>query len=273
MDRVQVDGLTVGYRELGEGPAVLLLHGWPTSSYLWRNVMPAIAAGNRVVAPDLPGFGVSDKPLEVRYGFELFERTFDGLLDQLGIDRVGLAVHDISGPVGLHWALQHPERVTRVAILNTLLYAPFDPLVLEFVRQLMTPGERERLTSTEGLADVVRLGLADKGLATDELVGAVAAPFGDADAQLALAKAGVGLELDTFLELEKRLPELTVPVRVVYGEQDAILPDVAETMTRLQRDLPHAEVTTLPDCGHFLQEDAPEQVGELLAQFFAPRGS
>lgn len=67
--RVEVDGLDIAYREQGEGPAVLLVHGWPTSSYLWREVMPPVAVANRVVAVDLPGFGASAKPLDVDYGF------------------------------------------------------------------------------------------------------------------------------------------------------------------------------------------------------------
>ena len=72
----------------------------------------------------------------------------------------------------------------------------------------------------------------------------------------------------TFDEIARLLPELRVPVRVVYGARDRILPDVAETMARVKRDVPQAEVTALPDCGHFLQEEAPQRVGELLAEFF-----
>src|SRR5262245_8614704 len=123
------DGLTLGYRELGSGPAVLLLHGWPTSSFLWRGVMPAIARANRVVALDMPGFGASDKPLGVRYDFELFERAVDGLLAALGVERVGVAGHDLGGPIALDWAIRNPERVTSIALLNTLVYPDFDPSV------------------------------------------------------------------------------------------------------------------------------------------------
>src|SRR3954451_21222566 len=121
IDKVQAGELTLAYRELGSGPPVLLLHGWPTSSFLWRNVMPPIARSNRVIALDIRGFEKSNKPLGVRYGFELFERALDGFLAALEIDRVALAVHDLGGPVGVHWALRRPERVTRLALLNTLL--------------------------------------------------------------------------------------------------------------------------------------------------------
>lgn len=77
LDTVEVDGLTLAYRSSGAGPSVLLLHGWPTSSYLWRDVIPPIAEHNRVIALDLPGFGQSSKPLD-GYDFAFFERALDG---------------------------------------------------------------------------------------------------------------------------------------------------------------------------------------------------
>jgi haloalkane dehalogenase len=264
------DGLTLGYRDIGTGPAVLLLHGWPTSSWLWRRVLPAIARTNRVVAPDLPGFGVSDKPLDGRYDFPDFARAIDGLLDRLGIDRVAIAGHDLGGPIAVHWALGRPGRVTAIALLNTLLYPDFSPEIVEFVRTLSTPGPRERATSPGGLAEIMRLGVADEAHLPDDVLAEVLAPFAGTDARRALARAGIGLSPQGFAEIAARLSTVDVPVRVVYGERDRVLPDVAETFARLRRDLPAARVTALPDCGHFLQEDDPERVGELLAEFFRP---
>jgi len=263
------DGLTLGYRELGAGPAVLLLHGWPTSSYLWRNVMPAIAKHNRVVAIDLPGFGASDKPTDVRYSFDYFERAIEGLLAALGIDRVGVAGHDLGGPIAVHWALRQPARVSRVALLNTLLYPEFSDAVRDFVIALTSPPRRDQLVSPEGLADLMRLGVVHKSAITEDTFAAVSEPFRSEDDRLALAAAGIGLSVRGFAEIASGLPTLTAPLRVVYGTDDHILPDVAETMTRVQRDVPHAVITTLLGVGHFLQEEAPDHVGELLAEFFA----
>ena len=94
---VEVNGRRVAYREAGSGPPVLLIHGWPTSSFLWRAMMPAIAERNRVLAIDLPGFGASDKPLDVTYNFALFEEVLDGFLDEVG--------RDWGGPVAVEtWA-------------------------------------------------------------------------------------------------------------------------------------------------------------------------
>ena len=270
LETVKVNDLTLAYRELGSGSPVLLLHGWPTSSYLWRDVMRPIAERNHVVAVDLPGFGASDKPLGVRYGFELFDRTLDGFLAALEIEEIGLAVHDLGGPVGLHWAVQHPERVTRLALLNTLVYPEFSEAVLQFIEACSKPELREQLTSPAGLEAAMGLGLADEARLTDEVITAVREPFRTPEARRALADAGIGLEPEGFVDIARLLPSLQMPVRVIYGERDRILPDVAETMARVKSDLPQAEVTPLPDCGHFLQEEAPEEIGRLLARFFAP---
>jgi haloalkane dehalogenase len=262
------DGLTLGYRELGEGPPVLLLHGWPTSSLLWRGVMPALAERHRTVALDMPGFGGSDKPLDMRYDFADFEQAIDGFLAKLGIDRVALALHDLGGPIGVHWALGRPGRLSGLALLNTLLYPEFSPAVIEFVTALTTPDERDKLTRPEGLADVMRLGLADPEHLSVEALAGVVAPFQGDDDRLALAKAGIGLDPAGFGEIAAGLPSLDVPVCVVYGADDRILPDVAQTMARVKADIPHADVTAIEGCGHFLQEEASERVGELLAEFF-----
>src|SRR5262249_33832226 len=142
------DGMTLAYREFGVGPPVLLLHGWPTSSFLWRDVMPAMARTNCVVALDLPGFGDSDKPAG-RYSFDFYERALDGFLDRLEMDPVGLVGHDIGGPIAVHWALRNRDRVTGIALLNTLLYPEFAPGIVEFVTQLSDPATRDALTSQE----------------------------------------------------------------------------------------------------------------------------
>jgi len=266
---VRVDGIQLAYRALGDGPAVLLLHGWPTSSFLWRAVMAPIAKTNRVIALDLPGFGASDKPVGTRYSFEFFGRMLDLFLADLGIDRIGLAVHDLGGPVGLHWTLQHPGRVTKLALLNTLVYPEFSDATKEFVRACMTPGLRENITSASGLESILRDGLADPAALSKDVLAAVQEPFQTAEARRALADAGIGLSMKGFVQIARQLPTLRMPVRVIYGVDDRVLPDVAETMARVKSDLPHAEVTALQNCGHFLQEEKPEEVGALLARFFA----
>lgn len=263
------DGSRIAYRELGAGPAVLLLHGWPTSSYLWRHVMPVLAENNRVIAPDLPGFGASDNPTDARYDFDMYTDAIDDLLGALGVEHAAIIGHDIGGPIAVRWALDRPERVTALGLLNTLVYPDFSPAVIEFVTALRTPASRDRLTSPDGLAEIMRTGVSDHVELTDDVIAAVQEPFTTTHSRRALARAGVGLGARGFIDIAARLPSLTIPVGVIYGAQDRILPDVAETMTHLQHDLPHASVIALPGCGHFLQEEQPQRVGELLADFLA----
>ena len=266
---IDAAGLTLAYRELGSGPPVLLLHGWPTSSYLWRDVMPPIAKRNRVIALDLPGFGASDKPPDGAYDFDFFESAIDGFLAELGVEETGLAVHDLGGPVGLHWAIGRRSRVTRLALLNTLVYPEFSEAVMMFIRACTEPDLRDQLTSPQGLEAAMRLGVADESLLSDESIAAVQEPFAREQDRVTLAKAGIAIPPEGFAEIAAALPSLEMPVRVVYGERDRILPDIAQTAARLARDLPQAEVTALPDCGHFLQEERGEDVGKLLAEFFS----
>src|SRR5690349_2035031 len=273
METIKLDnGLTIAYREAGphhEGPAVLLVHGWPTSSYLWRNVIPIVAGHRRVVALDLPGFGASDKPIDVRYTFDFFDEAIDGIVDRLGLGRVIPVGHDLGGPIALRWALNHQGRTAGLVLLNTLVYPEFSDAVRQFVADLHDPVEGERMTSPAGLAELMRSGVADPASLTDETIAAVVAPFASADARTALVKAATGLEYRVFGDLGRRLPQLGTPLRCLYGRQDRLVVDVHETMTRIQQDVPTAQVTELPACGHFLMEDDPETVGRLLAEFTA----
>ena len=134
----------------------------------------------------------------------------------------------------------------KLAVLNTLLYPELSGAVLEFVKALSSPELRDQFTGPEGLEAAMRLGLADQANLTEEVLAGVREPFQTADARRALAEAGIGLDPEGFVEIAERLPSLTIPVRVVYGERDAILPDIADTVARLRRELPQTEVTALP---------------------------
>ncbi len=272
--RVRLDRLNLQYRELGDGPPVLLVHGWPTSSFLWRNVMPAIARHRRVIAVDLPGFGGSDKPLDASYGFEFFTGVLDAFLAAIGVDgKLAIVVHDLGGPVGLYWAAQNAERIERVAILNTVVYPEVSLAATAFFAACRTPGIRWAMTSQLGLAANLRLGVGDARRLPPDATEGVCAPFRDPDARRALALAGQGLSPPQLAAGAEWLQRTKIPVRVIVGAKDWLLPDIATTVARLRRDVPHAEVTVLDDCGHFLQEERPEEIGELLATFLGPNVS
>lgn len=266
---VDLDTLRLHYLEAGAGEPVLLLHGWPTSSYLWRNIMPAMAKTNRVIALDLPGFGQSDKPLDVSYSFPFFTGVLDEFCAALGINSLGLAVHDLGGPVGLYWACQNRERISKLAFLNTLVYPQMSWAVVLFVAICRLPIAGSLISSPRGIRFAMRFGVENKANLNGDPLAAYQAPFKDKTARKALLKAGYGLHPKGFKKIAARLPDFDCPVRIVYGKNDRILPDVEKTMTRVKRDLPQAEVTALDGCGHFLQEDRPDEIARLLADFFA----
>lgn len=252
------------------GPPVLLVHGWPTSGLLWRNVAPPLAARRRVIAIDLPGFGRSDKPREVRYDLGLFERCISGLLAALAVDRVGLVVHDLGGPVALHWAAQQPaDRIERLALLNTLVYPELSLAVRAFLLVPHLPLVGGLMTSPWGLRKALEYGVGDRRRLRPDAVSGVQAPFAAPGDRHALIASIRDLDVTRMEQVAAWVRAYRGPVRVIYGRRDRYLPDVARTMRRVAADLPQTEVTALEDCGHFLQEDRPEEIGRLLAEFFA----
>jgi haloalkane dehalogenase len=114
---IEVKGLNLHYLQSGAPdplvPPILLLHGFPTSSHLYRNILPELGKTHRAIALDLPGYGLSDKPLDVAYDYDFYADTLDGFLDALDIGDTHLCVHDLGGPVGLYWALRQTRWSTR----------------------------------------------------------------------------------------------------------------------------------------------------------------
>ena len=242
----QVNDLRLHYLEAGEGDPILLLHGFPTSSHLWRNVMPELAKTHRVIAIDLPGYGLSDKPLDATYDFEFYENVIDGFLDALDIHTTNLVLHDFGGPIGLFWAVRHPRRVRDIVLLNTLVYPETSWAVKVFLLAMRVPGLRDFIVRPGSIAGAIKFGVVHNERLTREVLTPYTAPFEDPAARKALIKAGSGLGTGGLAEIARKLPALEVSLRLIYGENDRPLPDVAKTMQRVQRDRPEAELHRPP---------------------------
>jgi haloalkane dehalogenase len=230
---------------------------------------PIAARGRRVIALDLPGFGKSDKPVDSTYSFPFFERIIDGFLTVLEVDRLGMAVHDLGGPVGLYWASKRTHRLVDLSILNTIVFPEPSWAVALFVAATRVAGLRHLLSSPAGIGFTLRLGVVDKTRIDQEILAAYRDPFVSKEDRTALLKAGHGLHPRGFERIMAALPEVKCPVRVIFGKRDRLLPDIEQTVARIATLVPHAEVTAIENCGHFLQEDRPQEVAEMLAGFFA----
>jgi len=261
-------GLRMHYLDDGEGDPVLLLHGEPTWSYLWRKTIPPLARSRRVVAPDLIGFGRSDKPTDVDwYSYDKHVESIARLVHELGLERITLVVHDWGGPIGLRFAVENPSLVERIVILDTGIAGgkPPSELWLRF---------REVVREVGGELDIGRLVEAGtaRGL-SDDIRAAYDAPFPTPE-----SKAGARA-FPEHVPTEPEHPNATVmnrvrdalgdwhkPVLVVWGAEDTVLrPAIAEHFVQL---IPGAEGPVLVDgASHFLQEDRSDEVTAAIAAF------
>ena len=254
--------------EAGHGPAVLFVHGWPMNAQLWRHVMLAMAPSRHVIALDLPGLGLTDRPQHVAYTSDLYAMLFDAILSQLRIERLGLCVHDAGGPIGLAWAVRQPERITQLCLLNTLVFPQLSWAARAFFAAAKLPGAPLAMAHPRAVALSVRVGMAHARPSAQTLQ-LYTTPFEQELARRSFIKAILDLDLSCLHDITRGLDAFaSTPVRLLYGARDRILPDVAQTMGRVKDVLPHAQLTELPSLGHFLQEDDPQQVASLVRDFF-----
>jgi pimeloyl-ACP methyl ester carboxylesterase len=267
---VPIDGTRIFYREAGAGEPILLLHGVPTSSYLWRRLLPRVARFGRAVAPDHYGFGRSDKPWDADYSVPGYVRYLERLAEVLGLDRLHLIVHDFGGPFGLAYAVRHPERIRSLVLMNTIFYSDYDWHPLAKIWR--TPGAGEELMAgwtRERFVTGMRKWLVHR----ENLSPADLDTYYDAIADPAMRAAILDLYRNTepsrHPEWEAGLRRLDVPALIIWGRQDPFLG--AEWAERFHRDLRGSSLSILDDAGHFVQEDKPEEVAQLIESFYARR--
>ena len=263
----QVANVKVHYLIAGKGETILFLHGWPTSSYLWRNIIPELSDHFQVIAIDLPGFGKSDKRSGDSYSFRYYSRILTGFLSNLGINKLTLGVHDLGGPLGLYWLINNQDRVNRLILLNTLVYPKFSFMVKLFYLSTVLPGIRHWLSSSRGIKWSMKFGVNQKEKLTDEIIENYQIPFQDKESRKSLLKSIHRLSIKGYEEIEANLSSFSNPVQILFGEKDKILPKVNETMQKVKKDLPQANVISYPECGHFIQEEIPEELGKRIKEF------
>jgi len=252
----------------GSGDPVVLLHGVPVSSFLYRRVVPELASrGLRGVAFDLPGLGLAERPRGFDYSWSGLAGWTGTAIDALGIERCHLVVHDVGGPIGFEWAIRNPDRVLSMTALDTWVDAatfhrpwPMHPFSIRgvgeaWLHSMVRPAFRQIY---------YLVGIGDRG----------AVPAAEVDAHHALLKRGDGgrafLEIMRGFELNEAkerfffdgLAERAYPAQVVWGERDRMLD--AERRAAVQRALAVERPTLLP-AKHFLQEDQAAAVAEAVS--------
>ena len=268
----QFDGLRLAHLDEGAGEPVVFLHGEPTWSFLWRKVLvPVRDAGYRCIAPDLPGFGRSDKPTDIDwYTYDRHTAAITALFDELDVRGVTLVVHDWGGPIGLRVAAEHPHLVSRIVILDTGLFTGHQKMTDAWI------AFRDFVARTEDLPVGMLVRGACKRDPGDEVIAAYEAPFPNAaskagarafplilptDPEAAGAQAGQRV-LDA-LKGDQR------PKLIMWADSDPVLP--LDTGRRFAAALGSDVAHVIEDASHFLQEDAGAQIGGLLADWLQSR--
>jgi len=272
-----VDGLKIFYREAGAStaPTVLLMHGFPTSSHMFRDLIPLLAPHYHVIAPDLPGFGFSDAPSPSRfaYTFDRLADVMEQLTDTLGLTRYALYIFDYGAPVGLRLAIRHPERITAIVSQNGNAYEEglstgWNPIQKYW--EAPTPENRAALKAflipeatkwqyTHG-ADEARV--APESYALDS---ALLARPGNEEIQLDLF-LDYASNVKLYPQFQKYFRTHRPPTLAVWGKSDPFfLPAGANAFTR---DNPSAQVVFF-DTGHFALETHNAEIGSTIRDFFA----
>ncbi|PCI45167.1 MAG: alpha/beta hydrolase [Alphaproteobacteria bacterium] len=278
--KVKIDGTGIFYREAGDkaNPAIVLLHGFPTSSHMFRDLIPQLAKDYYVIAPDYPGFGNSDAPsrTEFSYTFDNFAHHIDGLLTALKVDEFSIYVFDYGAPVGFRLYQQNPARITSIIAQNGNAYDEgiagfWDPIKAYWKSHATSEREAIRwlttITATKWQYE--------NGVPADRL--SLISPDGWQHTQSMLDREGnADIQLDIFYDYRNNIPlypqwqeifrKQQTPLLVIWGKNDEIF--VAAGGEAYRKDLPNAEIHML-DTGHFALETHGQEIGKLMKVFLA----
>jgi pimeloyl-ACP methyl ester carboxylesterase len=263
--RAPVPGGEVAFLDAGdpEAPAVVLLSGGFTSSFVWRRLVPLLAPWMRVVAPDLLGSGDSTAAAHADLGLAGHARSVGALLASLGIRRFAVAGHGHGGGVAQLVALDHGAEA--LVLVDSIA---FDAWPAAAVRDLQTRPSVEPTFAEPWMRRLLDVGTVRERLGDDEIEEYLR-PFRDAEGAERFLRVASSFDGAGLVDVEPRLAALEIPALVLWGEEDAVLaPELAE---RLGDALPQSTVALLPGCGHFLLEDAPETVAPLIFQWLRSR--
>ncbi len=279
---VEVEGMNIFYRSAGfeGGIPLVLTHGIPRSSFLYRKMIPILAGKHPVRAWDLYGFGLSDKPnVRKRYYFPEFERFLGRFLDTLGIERAHLICHDVGGPFTIGWALRNPHRVATLTILNTTVFMKNFHIPGPVLASIIAPLPLQRVFMKDGnFADMIHGYIRRKALQNgDALAGEEGEAFKELltrdNGRITLARTlkSYRVVIPYLRDIQKAFPDFKRPTLVLWGKHDPFC--TLPTANMFGEIIPDSEVQIIEEASHFLQEDAPDKTAGAILDFIERKGS
>lgn len=267
---LDVDGARIYYYAAGSrgaGEPVVLVHGFPTSGHLWSGVVPLLPEGHRVVVVDLLGFGRSDPPASHPVDVRAHAARLVAVLDQLGINFACVVGHDVGGGVAQCLAVRHPQRVSRLVLIDSVGFDAWPAREVKLARAMLP---LTRHLPPSWILPVVRADLLrgyrdpDRGVHSVDLY---LRPFAGPGGRDALAAHLTALNCDETQALGARLKDVVCPVAIVWGEHDPFLP--AALGRRLANAIPGSTLEIIPGARHFVPEESPSQVAAAIGKLLA----
>ncbi len=253
----------VSYVDEGAGDPVILIHGIPVWGYLWHALIPTLAKKHRVLAPDLIGFGYSDKSDCFDRAIARQAEMIDAWMEKTGVERAHIVAHDIGGGVALRLATLFPHRVMRLCVMNTVCY---DSWPIEAMLQFGHPETRRKVSASTAIT-MLKQAL-KQGFATspdDEILDGILAPYTTEVGKLSLIRNAAALNTNLTTEITALLPKIVTPTLILWGEDDVF--QLVKYGERLARDIPGAQLVRVKDARHFVMLDQPKQVAEHISAF------
>ena len=255
----------IAYLRTGQGPPLVLLHGIPSSSYLWRDVIEPLAATFEVLAPDLLGYGDSDKRMDVDLSIAAQARYVVAFMETIGVHQAAVAGHDIGGGVAQLMAVDEPQRVARLILIDSIVDNNWP---IPDIARLKEPAWDQVMVNIDlrsGLRKGLETGMVTPGRVTDEIVDEWTRPFQDLGGRRAYLRAARALNNRDLTSRAKHIDEIETPTLILWGANDAYLePRWAET---LHQRLRSSTVEIVDPGGHFLPLDRPDAVVEAITRF------
>ncbi|MBA9028566.1 alpha/beta fold hydrolase [Peribacillus huizhouensis] len=261
-------GKKVAYIERGNinDPPVLLLHGVPESSLVWRELFPCImSCGYRTIAPDLPGFGHSE-PFDEPSTWKRFEQFVSDFTTALNLDKFHLIVHDWGGLIGLKWACDHPENILSLFVSNTTLSEDYKWHPLAQIWRTPSSGEEIMKKMANHLQFQTEMKKTIPNI-TDKTLEDFYRVFRTPESSIVILDLYRSGNLEKVKTYNEKLNRFKIPVTIIWGENDPYIP--FEFAYKLKNDgLPHANVHIIQNAGHFLQIEVPDKVNFYIHQHF-----
>ena len=251
----------------GAGEPVVFLHGFPTSSHLWGDVVPLVPAGHRIVVLDLLGYGRSDRPLDRPVGLRGHADRAVELLDELRIDKACLVGHGIGGGIAQSLTVRHPERVSRLCLVDSIAFEGWPPFGARLAGASLP---LTRFFPPAFFLSVLHRGLArgygDRSRAARS-IDLYLRPFAGTDGRDALVAHIRALATGDPAPPANELAGVTAPTAIVWGEYDRVVPPTIGR--KLHAAIPGATLTILSEAKHFAPEEAPRQVADVIGELLA----